>query len=59
MSFYIDFFTKYDIIFILSASSERKEVKKLEYFINFVLSVMADIIGYFIRKWLDRHKSDK
>ena len=55
----IDFSTKYDILVTLSASSAGKEVKILDYIITFVLSVVADIVGFFIRKWLDRHKSDK
>ena len=49
----------YGIIKLLSASSVGKEVERMEYIISFVLSVMASVVGYYICKWLDRHKSDK
>lgn len=31
----------------------------MEVIITLVLSVVASIIGHYIFKWLDRHKSDK
>ncbi len=55
----IEFSAKYDILITLSASSAGKEVETLEYIITFVVSVVAEIVGYYIRKRLDRHKSDK
>lgn len=27
----------------------------MEYLISFFVTVAADVVGYFIRKWLDRH----
>jgi len=47
--------TKYficGIIRLLSASSVRKEVERMEYIISFVLSVMASVVGCYICKWL-------
>ena len=38
----------------MSASSVRKEVELMEYIVNFVISVAADVIGYYICKWVDR-----
>ena len=52
-------YAKPDTIRPLSASSARKEEELLEYIISFVLSVMASVVGDYVCKWLDRHKSDK
>ena len=41
---------------MLSILSSRKEVFLLDYITNFIISVMAGIITYFIGKWLDRNK---
>jgi len=49
----------YGIIKLLSASSVRKEVELMVFIITFVSSVLASVVGYYICKWLDRHKSDK
>ncbi len=50
----------YDIIIILSASSDGKEVEALEYIFTFLVSVMAGITSNYLCKWLDRHiSSDK
>ena len=48
----------YAIINTLSALSARKEVEIMDYILSFVLSVAASVVGYYICKWLDGHKSD-
>ncbi len=50
----------YGIIKLLSASSVRKEVERMNYLISFVVTITARIVGYFVCKWLDSHRmSDK
>ena len=39
-------------------SDIRKEVNALNFFITFLLSVMASVAGYYICKWLDGKDRD-
>lgn len=34
---------------------QREEVNSLEYIISLMVSVTADVIAYFVCKWLDRN----
>ena len=45
----------------LSIPSSGKEVSSLIYLINFIVSVAAQVVGYFLCKWLDpdnKHKGE-
>ena len=51
--------TIYDILISLSAlPTERGWYIVLEYILSFIISVTAEVSGYFICKWLDRDKHD-
>jgi len=30
----------------------------MQFILSFLVSVMADVVGYYIRKWLDRDSMD-
>lgn len=54
-SFFIKLHLKCDIIFRLSLHSDiRKEVYSMENLISFLWTIMAEVAGYYICKWLDR-----
>ena len=38
---------------LFSILRSRKEVSSLEYLANFIVSVIAQVAGYFLCKWLD------
>ncbi len=37
---------------------QQKGGEAMEYIYRFLVSVMASIAGYYIRKWLDRNSKD-
>nr|DAX99017.1 MAG TPA: hypothetical protein [Caudoviricetes sp.] len=37
---------------------QQKGGDAMEYIIRFLVSVMASVTGYYIRKWLDRNDKD-
>lgn len=37
----------------LSASSDRKEVEPMAYILALLCTVMANVIAYYICKWID------
>ena len=39
-------------------SASRKEVSTMEYIITVFLAVMAQVIGHYVCKWLDRQHHD-
>ena len=39
-------------------SGNRREVGALTYLLAFFMAVAAEVAGYYICKWLDRHNSD-
>lgn len=39
----------------LPQSGNGKGVESMEHLISFFVAIAADTVGYFIRKWLDRH----
>ena len=47
----------YDMINLLS-HLQQKGGEVVEYIIRFLVSVMASVTGYYIRKWLDRNDKD-
>ena len=49
----------YTVPAALLQSGNRKEVSALEYFANFLVSVGASVVAYYIRKWLDGHGKGK
>ena len=38
------------------SSVKRKEVKPMDFFSTFVISVVASVVAYYISKWLDGDK---
>ena len=45
-----------DIIILLSLPFwQQKGGADIEHFLSFLVSVMASVVGYYIRKWLDEH----
>ena len=42
------------IIFMLSASSARREVETMNYIFSFIISVVANVVSNCISKWLDK-----
>lgn len=52
-------FLYYGKICVLSLqSASRKEVSTMEYIITVFLAVMAQVIGHYVCKWLDRQHHD-
>ncbi len=47
------------VILIVSASSDRKEVKTVNYIFSFIVAVTARLVGDFVSKWLNSHNADK
>ena len=57
--FYLLFMVNYVILCMLSLHSGiRKEVISMEYIITIFLAVMAQVIGHYVCKWLDRQHHD-
>ena len=57
--FYLLFMANYVILCMLSLQSGiRKEVISMEYIITIFLAVMAQVIGHYVCKWLDRQHHD-
>lgn len=53
------FMVNYVILCMLSLHSGiRKEVISMEYIITIFLAVMAQVIGHYVCKWLDRQHHD-
>lgn len=46
-----------DIISLLS-HLQQKGGEVMEYILRFLVSVVASVTGYYIRKWLDRNDKD-
>lgn len=45
------------MIFLLS-HLQQKGGEVMEYILRFLVSVVASVTGYYIRKWLDRNDKD-
>ena len=37
----------------LPTLSSRKEVRAMEHFLTLLISIIANVVSYYIRKWLD------
>lgn len=49
----------YNLPAALLHTGNRKEVCGLEILTSFLVSLAAGIVGYFVCKWLDRHRKGK
>lgn len=49
---------KYNVIVVHPIPCNGKGVCVMQFILSFLVSVMADVVGYYIRKWLDRDNMD-
>lgn len=49
----------YAVVAALLRPSNGKEVKLMDGWFAFLVSVAASVVGYYICKWLDRHDKGK
>lgn len=45
-------------VYVVASFCIRKEVISMEYIITIFLAVMAQVIGHYVCKWLDRQHHD-
>lgn len=52
----LPFVGKRGILALLLVPPQRREVNSVENFVTVMISVMANVIAYFVCKWLDRNR---